>query len=167
MPQSKETRAIQHLLVQGFEILPCYAAVSTLLVAPSRLHSGTPIAICCGAESSAWAEMLPDDEPLKEAIRAAAQLGAEAPHAVCCAQGACLVVALDPAGPVRDALARIRGAIETGRAPPAEKLEAFGDEALEAEYKRRARQKEKLALSAPGETPRREGPSTPEPERTP
>lgn len=142
MTQSKETRALQHLLLQGFEVLPCYAAVATLLFDRSVILNRS-WAVVCDNNSVAWVNRLPDNEELKVILSECASktVTTGQQHVVCCIQGVCLVTELDPSGTVREAKMRILGAIEQNRMPPVEKLEAFGDEALEAEIERRKRKK--------------------------
>jgi hypothetical protein len=54
----------------------------------------------------------------------------------CHVAGEKLILPLDPAV-VRDARVRIEAAVTLGKAPPAEKLEAFPDELIQREARRR------------------------------
>lgn len=147
--QSPETRAIQHLLVQGFTPYSCAAAVCTRLVAPRVLdnpdHSW---AVACNPGSLEWTAMLSDDDPLKAELGEAAVRSAnpKTPHVLCHTAGTRLLVPLT-VDDVRDARMRIEAAVALGKAPPAERLEAFPDELIEREAKRRAALKEKVQPS--------------------
>jgi hypothetical protein len=149
MTQSKETRAIQHLLLQGFDVLPCYSAVCTLLVDRTQLDNPARLwAVICDRDSLTWITRLPETEPFREGLLdCATKASSGQQHVLCCLQGVLLVTELEPSGPARDARARLQGAIEQGQRPPVEKLEAFGDEAVEAEFRRRQRKKDKETQS--------------------
>lgn len=151
MPQSKETRAIQVLLLQGFEVMPAYAAISVLLT--DRLLLDTPEAdwaVHFNERSLELVKKLNDDDSIKPLFTQAAQFSAGGvQHVVCKHQDSFLITALDPAGPVSTAMERIKGAIEAGKAPPAERLEAFSDEMIERERKRRRRRAKKRTTNSP------------------
>jgi hypothetical protein len=151
--QSPETRATQRLLVQGFILYPCAAAVSTRLVARSLLDDPNHAwAVLCDSRSLDWTAMLADDDPLKAQLaEAAVRSTSGAPHALCHTQGGLLLVPLGP--DTLNARMRIETAVALGKAPPAERLEAFPDELIEREAKRRAKRKERDE-SPPGVSPR-------------
>lgn len=133
--QSPETRATQHLLVQGFTLYPCAAAVCTRLVAPSVLDEPNHAwAVLFDADSMRWVAMLPEGDRLRDVFLEAAARGG----VICHAQGGLLGLPLVVTD-VRDARMRIEAAVALGKAPPAERLEAFSDEALARESERRAR----------------------------
>jgi hypothetical protein len=140
--QSQETRATQRLLVQGFTLYSCAAAVSTRLVARSLLDDPNHAwAVLCDSRSLGWTATLPDDDPLKAPLGEAAVHSADplTPHVLCHTQGGLLLVPLGP--DTLNARMRIEGAVALGKAPPVERLEAFPDELIEREAKRRAKNK--------------------------
>jgi hypothetical protein len=137
--QSPETRATQHLLVQGFTLYPCAAAVCSRLTARGLLDDPSHAwAVLCDSRSLDWTAMLADDDPLKPLFVDAAVRSATptTPHVVCHTQGGWLLLPLVTVD-VRDARMRIEAAVALGKAPPAERLEAFPDELIEREAKRR------------------------------
>lgn len=144
--QSHETRAIQHLLIQGFTLYTCTAAVCTRLVSRAVLddpaHSWVVI---CGPNSLQWTAMLQEDDPLRSHLAEAAVRSADpkTPHVVCHTAGSTLLVPLTVAD-VHDARLRIEAAVILGKSPPAEKLEAFPDELIEREAKKRGLLKSKV-----------------------
>ena len=141
MSQSPETRALQHLLLQGFTLYPLPAAVATRLVARSLLddpaHSWAVIAAEGALE---WTSQLAADDPLLADLVDVAMRSADpkTPHALCQTAGARLLVPLSVTD-VRDARMRIEAAVTLGRAPSPERLEAFPVELLERELRRRGR----------------------------
>lgn len=141
--QPPETRAIQHLLVQGFTIHSCAAAVCTRLTAPRLLDDPSHAwAVLCDASSLEWVALLPQDDPLKADLGEASVRSADpnTPHVLCHTAGGRLLVPL-AVPDVRDARMRIEAAVALGKAPAAERLEAFPDELIEREAKRRAKRK--------------------------
>ena len=108
MPQSAETRARQHLLFQGFTLYTMEAADALRQVGSKTLDN----------PEHAWAVELPDN------------------FVQCHVAGQKVIVPLEPAI-VRDVRMRLEAAIITGSAPAAEKLEAFPDELIRREAKRR------------------------------
>jgi hypothetical protein len=144
--QSPETRATQHLIIQGFELYSCAAAVATRFVARHLLDAPAhPWAVVCGIDALQWVAMLPEDDPLKAELGEAAVRSSnpKTPHVLCHTQGERLLVPLVVTD-VRDARMRIEAAVMLGKAPPAERLEAFPDELIEREAKRRAKNKGEL-----------------------
>ena len=138
MPQHPTTRAQQHLLLQGFTLYPCAAAVALMLLEPGVLEDqGHNWAIICDGSSMGWASKLTGDGKFATALRDCALLSAGGTlHAVCHTLGAVLVVPLDPVD-AKDARMRIEAAVTLGKQPPAERLEAFGDEMIAREANRR------------------------------
>jgi len=108
MAQSKETRALQHLLLQGFTLYTSEAADALRARGPSSL-----------------------DDP---AHAYAVVLGSGMVQ--CCWGGAQLLVPL-ATDDVRDARLKLETAVTLRLAPPVEKLEAFPDELIQREAKRR------------------------------
>lgn len=142
--QAPETRAMQRLLVQGFTLYPCAAAVSTRLVERGLLDDPAHAwAVVCDSRSLSWTAMLPDDDPLKVQLAEAAMRSADpqTPHALCHTQGGLLLVPLGP--DTLNARMRIEAAVALGKAPATERLEAFPDELIEREAMRRARRRER------------------------
>jgi hypothetical protein len=142
--QTSETRALQHLTIQGFTIYTCAAAVCTRLVAPSLLDDPEHTwAVVCDRDSQQWLSMLPEGDPLAATLGdAALRSAAGHQHAVCHTLGGLIVAPLDPGDEVlRRARVRIEGAITLGKQPPTEKLEAFSDELIEREAARRAKRR--------------------------
>lgn len=139
-----QTKAMQHLIVQGFTLYPCAAAVTTRLVAPSLLDDPQHAwAVLFDASAQRWLAMLPKDDPLASTFGEAALRSTVTPHAVCQTMGERLVVPLDPGDQVlRTARVRIEGAVTLAKAPPTERLEAFPDELIEREAARRAKRRE-------------------------
>lgn len=144
MPQDPTTRARQHLLLQGFTIYPCHAAVCVALVARGVLGDpGRAWAIEFGADSQRWTSMLPndDDSLLAQSMRQAALMAsADSPHVLTHTRGGLLLTPLAVTD-VREARMRIEAAVALGKTPAAERLEAFPDELIEREARRRARAK--------------------------
>lgn len=139
--QSPEIRATQHLLVQGFTIYSCAAAVCTRLTAPRLLDDPSHAwAVLCDSRSLEWTSMLPEGDPLKADLGEAAVRSADpmTPHVLCHTQGGRVLVPL-MATDVRDARMRIEAAVALGKAPAAERLEAFPDELIEREAARRSK----------------------------
>jgi hypothetical protein len=139
--QSTETRATQHLLVQGFTLYTCAAAVATRLVAPRLLDGPEHTwAVLFDASSLGWCAQLPKDDRLIEHFAEAAVRSSnpKTPHVLCHTLGDFLVLPLDVTD-VRHARMLIESAVALGKAPPAERLEAFPDELIEREAKRRAK----------------------------
>jgi hypothetical protein len=139
MNTDSHTRALQHLIVQGFTLYTAAAAVCTRLVDRALLDEPRHVwAVYFGSNSLDWTARLANDDPLQEAFGAAAVRSARgAPHVVCHTLGGVLVVPLDVTA-CRDARMRIEGAIAQGKAPPPERLEAFSDDMIEREAQRRA-----------------------------
>src|SRR5688572_21893596 len=108
MAQPKETRARQHLLLQGFTLYTMEAADALRAVGSKTLED----------PSHAWAVELPDN------------------YVQCHVSGEKIILPLDPAV-ILDARLRIEAAVMLGKTPPAEKLEAFPDELIQREAKRR------------------------------
>jgi hypothetical protein len=145
MQQSARTRSLQHLLLQGFTLYPCHAAVCVWLASPSvLLDASHPWAIAFDTNDSHWMSNIPsgDSEPRALALmREASVRAATEPMALVHAMGEFLVLPLE-VPEVRNARMRIEAAVTLGKAPPTEKLGAFSDKAIEAEVaRRRKRQK--------------------------
>jgi hypothetical protein len=141
--QSTGTRATQHLLVQGFTLYTCAAAVATRLVAPELLDEPEhPWAVLFDSSSLDWTAMLPEGDPLRAELAESAVRSADpkTPHVLCHVSGARLMVPLMPAD-VRDARMRIESAVTLSLSPPPERLEAYPDELIEAEARRRAKRR--------------------------
>lgn len=145
--QPPETRARQHLLLQGFTVYPCHAAVCVALIARSVLDNPShPWAIELDADAQRWTSMLLDDDnsPLAQNMRQGALLaGAGSPHVLTHTLGGLLLTPLVVAD-VREARMRIEAAVTLGKAPPAERLKAFPDELIEREAKRRQKQRKPM-----------------------
>lgn len=132
-------RALQHLLVQGFTLYTAPAAVCTRLVDRALLDDPAHAwAVYFTPGAIRWTGALPVDDPLRDVFGEAAVLsGAPAtPHVVCHTQGGRLLLPLE-VNDVRDARLRVEAGVALGKAPPAERLEAFPDELIEREAKRR------------------------------
>lgn len=131
--------AQQHLLVQGFTLYTAPAAVCTRLVQRELLDDPSHAwAVYFTVDALMWTPHLAADDPLRDIFAEAAirsRLPAT-PHAVCHTLGGRLIVPLD-VGHARDARMRIEAAIALGKAPPAERLDAFSDEHIEREAQRR------------------------------
>jgi hypothetical protein len=131
-------RALQHLLVQGFTLYTCPAAVCTRLAAPALLDSLEHAwAVTFDADSQRWVAALPEIDSLSSVFVEASIKAVATPHVVCHTQGETLVLPLE-ATDVRQARMRIESAVILKLAPPVERLEAYPDELIEREAKRRA-----------------------------
>lgn len=133
------TRATQHLVRQGFTLIPCGAAVCTRIVARAYLDNPElPWAVLFDPESMQWTPAMADDDPLKEIFANASVRSAtpKSPHVVCHTQGAYALLPMVVAD-VRDARMNIEAAVALGKSPPTDRLEAFSDDAIEREAKRR------------------------------
>ncbi len=139
--QSPETRAMQHLLVQGFELHTAAAAVCSRLVAPQVLDDPQRAwAVLFDSRSIDWTAQLPEGDPLRDSFAEAAVRSADpsTPHVLCHTRGGRLLAPLAVTD-VRDARMRIEAAVALGKSPPAERLEAFPDELIEREAARRSK----------------------------
>lgn len=135
----EKCRALQHLLVQGFTLYTTAAAVGVRLLDSGILDNPEHAwAIQFDRRSLEHTSRLPESDPLRATFADAAVRSAapDAQHVVCHTQGALLMVPLKVAD-VRTARMRIEAAIALGKAPPAERLEAFPDELIEREAARR------------------------------
>lgn len=143
-------RALQHLLVQGFVLYTCPAAVCTRLYAPEVLASHS-WAATLDAASGRWCEsLLLERDPWRAAfLDAAAQAAASRqPVVLCHHRGVLLALPLDVT-PVRHAWARLEVAANLGVPPtPIEGLVAVPDAILEQELRRRQREAEAAAAAA-------------------
>jgi hypothetical protein len=143
--QSPETRAMQHLLVQGFTVYPFAAAVCTRLVARQLLDDPSHTwAVVCGPGALEWVALMPDGDPLKTEFGATAVSSSDVktPHVLCHTAGQRILVPLAVTD-VRDARLRIETAVSLGKVPTADRLETFPDELIEREAKRRAKMRER------------------------
>lgn len=146
-------RALQHLLVQGFTLYPAPAAVCTRLVLRPVLDDpGHAWAVYFTRDALVWTGHLLDDDPLAAIFGAAAvRSSASAPHVVCHTQGSMLLVPLEVAD-VRRIRMRIEAAIALGKTPTADRLEAFPDELIEREAKRRRKRAKRAKSNQPQES---------------
>jgi hypothetical protein len=141
MENNTRTRVLQHLLVQDFTLYTTEAAVCMVLQGSLTLY----------ALDHAWAvEMDPlswshidrlidlESTPLIVQLRGAAETcrTQQTMGALMHTQGAWLLMPLDVAS-VRGARMRIEEAVIRGLQPPTDKLQAFGDEQLLQEARRR------------------------------
>ena len=143
MMTNDATRAKQHLLVQGFTLYTAESAVCTRLVSRELLDDPSSTwAVLFDARSLDWTAQLAEDDLLAEDFGAAAvrSSGSGGVHVLCCTAGARLLVPLTVAD-VRSARMRIEAAVAANMAPPAERLEAFPDELIEREARRRAKRR--------------------------
>lgn len=141
MKQSPETRALQHLLLQGFMLYSLPAAVCTRLHARHLLDDpGHAWAVVCGDNGLGWTSQLASDDPLLGDLVDAAMRSADpkTPHVLCHTAGSRLIVPLATTD-VRDARLRIEAAVALGKQPAPERLEAFPDALIEREARRRAK----------------------------
>jgi hypothetical protein len=139
--------AQQHLLVQGFTLYTVPAAVCSRLVARALLDDpGHTWAVYCTGDALSWTAHLAEDDPLRAIFAEAAVRSTRPapPHVICHTQGSTLLVPLTTAD-VRGVRMRIEAAIALGKAPPAERLEAFSDEYVEREAEKRRRKAMKAA----------------------
>lgn len=135
-------RAMQHLLVQGFTLYTCPAAVCTRLYAPEVLESHA-WAATLDAASGAWCErLLLTRDPWRAVFLDAAgqAFAAQLPVALCHHRGTFLALPLATEH-VRHAYARLEVAANLGVAPtPLDGLLAVPDALLEQELRRRRRE---------------------------
>lgn len=134
-------RALQHLLVQGFTLYTCPAAVCTRLAAPLVLETH-PWAVTFESSGSAeWCAQLKEDDPLRARMLEASQGATKKdPTVLCHFEGFYLALPLE-VNEVRHAAARLEVAKNLAVEPPsAEGLQALPSEILEQELKRRRRE---------------------------
>lgn len=138
-----DCRAKQHLLVQGFTLYTCEAAVCTRLLAPAILDDPAHTwAVLFNSKSQYYtAQLRPDDGLLQAFSEAALRAATGAPQVLCSAQGETLLLPLEVTD-VRSARVRIEAAVVMKLSPPAERLEVYPDELIEQEAKRRAKRRE-------------------------
>jgi hypothetical protein len=145
------TRALQHLLVQGFALYPCAAAVCMRRLEPAILTNPNHAwAVYFDTRSLDYTAKLDPNDPLIAVFADAAVRSAspKTPHVVCHTQGGWLLVPLTVTD-VRSARMRIEAAIALGKAPPAERLEAFPDEMIQREAKRRLKRAKRNKTNQP------------------
>lgn len=145
MEVSPETRALQHLLVQGFTLYPARAAICTRLVDKSILDNPGHVWAVFFEQPLTFA--LPEEDGLAQIFFQAAQSATSQQVVICHSQGSYLLVPLTVTD-VREAKMKIDSAVAVGMAPPEEKLEAFPEELIEREYKRRQKLKESALVAA-------------------
>lgn len=141
MNTNANTRAIQHLLVQGFTPYTCPAAVCTRLGAPIVLETHPWAIIFESSGSAEWAARLLEDDPLRAHMVGAAQGASLAtPKVLCHWDGVYLALPL-AVDEVRHARARLEVAKNLGVEPTSlEGLAAVPEDVLRLELKRRKRQ---------------------------
>jgi hypothetical protein len=141
MENTTNTRALQHLLVQGFTLYTAEAATSMLLGGSTTLADPAH-AWAVEFDASSWKHT---DTLLGNVPEAVYQVFAAAAETckqqqtsgvLTHTQGASLFSRLLPAD-VAGVRMKIETAVILGKQPPTEKLEAFGDEAIQREAKRR------------------------------
>lgn len=108
MPQKLKTRALQHLIIQGFKLYTNEAADALRSIGPSALDD----------PDHAWAVLLGEG------------------MVQCSWGGVQMLIPLTP-DDVRDALLKLETAVTLSIAPAVERLQAFPDELLQREMKRR------------------------------
>lgn len=150
----EQTRALQHLLVQGFTLYTAAAAVATRLMDRAILDDPDHAwAVTFERVSLIHTAKLDESDPLAAPFADAAVRGAnKTPHVICHTQGGTLLVPL-LVGDVRSARMRIEAAIALGKAPTAERLEAFPDELIEREAKRRRKRAKRNKTNQPKKEP--------------
>ena len=136
--QDPTTRARQHLLIQGFTLYTCEAAVAMLALSSGTLSDPSHAwSVEFDERSLLYTSLLPPGSPFAaELAEGAVAAAGGARHVLNHTQGGLLLVPLD-VGDVRDSRMRIEAAVALGKAPPVEKLQAFGDEMLLAEARKR------------------------------
>lgn len=152
--QDPSTRARQHLLLQGFTSYTAEAAVSLVLQGQSSLDDVNHAwSVELNPQSWRHTERLATAEtlsPLAQLLMGAGETCRQdaATGVLCCVVGATLLEKLEPAA-VQGVRMRIEAAIALGKQPPVEKLEAFSDEAIEKEAKRRKKAEKAKEESPP------------------
>ncbi len=137
MTLNAQGRALQHLLVQGFTLYTCPAAVCTRLGAPLIMETH-PWAVYFESGAVEWCAQLKDDDPLRARMaEAASQATKKDPWALCHFEGVYLALPL-AVDEVRHARARLEVAKNLSVEPPSiEGVMAIPDDILELELKRR------------------------------
>lgn len=162
MAQAPITRARQHLVIQQFTTYTTEAAVCMLMAGSQTLVNPRNSWVCEITPSDwqylAQLQLGPDDFVEKQLVQTLIQAAAS------CRENGTIGVVFFVSGVtlfeplteerVLDARQRIEAAIALGKQPPAEKLEAFSDEAIAFEAKRRekaghAEDENKPALTDP------------------
>lgn len=152
MENKTPVRAMQHLLVQGFTLYTAEAAVCMLLRGSPTL-ANPDHAWACLFDKSSWEftdSMLGSvNDAVYQVFAAAAETCKQqnVEGALVCTQGVSMFVELLPAEMLGIRM-KIETAIILGKQPPLEKLEAFGDEAIQREAKRRGLLKTKASEDA-------------------
>lgn len=136
-----EFRARQHLLIQGFTLYTAEAAVALLLCgSQTLLNPDHAWAVEVRPNSWTFTDQLLGkvDSKLYDLFAAAAETCrvSNKPGSLLCTQGTTLLVPLDVPS-VQGARLTIESAIMLQKQPPTEKLEAFSDDALRKEARKR------------------------------
>jgi len=152
MNTNANTRAIQHLLVQGFTPYTCQAAVCTRLHAPLVLETH-PWAVIMERGAALWCERLLEDDEMRPHFLAAAEAASPVqPSVLCCYKGTFLVLPL-LVDEVRHARARLEVANNLGVQPTSlEGLAAVPANVLKLELKRREREAQSDSGEKEGQT---------------
>lgn len=141
-----EGRALHFLLNQGFTLYSVPAAVCTRIAYSRQLLDNTEHAwaVYFTPDALTWTPHMVDEDPLKAVFSDAAVRSSSpgTPHVLCHAAGGAMLVPLTVPD-VRDIRVRIESAVTMRLAPPPERLEAYPDELIEREAKRRAKKKKR------------------------
>jgi len=137
MSQNANTRALQHLLLQGFTPYTCQAAVCTRLQAPLVLETH-PWAVVMERGAALWCGRLLDDDPMRPRFLEAAEGASQAqPRVLCHYDGIFLALPL-VVDEVRHAQARLEIAKNLSVVPTSlDGLAAVPDDILKLELRRR------------------------------
>lgn len=139
--QDDQTRARQHLLVQGYTLYTAEAAVSLLLLGSTTLLDPEH-AWAVEMDQTSWNHtdrlLGQVDSPLQQLLSASAETCRQGgqPGVLLHTQGATMLTQLRT-NDVRNSRMTIEQAVILGHQPPTEKLQAFGDEAIQREAQRR------------------------------
>jgi hypothetical protein len=119
MPQEPETRARQHLLLQGFTLYTCEAAVALLLLGSLTLIDPAHAwAVEFDAGSQAHTSKLSEDSDVASQLRRGALMASGGQrHVLTHTRGGLLLVPLQ-VGDVRTSRTRIEDAVALSRVPP-------------------------------------------------
>lgn len=141
MNNTPNTRALQHLLIQGFTPYTCAAAVSLRLVSSSSLDTHPWAVVMDGQGSRDWCTLLPEEDPLRPLMfQAAENSSSTSPTVLCHLQGTFLIIPLT-VDEVRHAGSRLEVAKNLNVTPPSlDGIKAIPLDVLEQEMKRRRRE---------------------------
>jgi hypothetical protein len=145
-------RALQHLLVQGFTLYTCPAAICVRMCAPLVLEAHTWACYFVDSGAIDWCSRLDEADPWRAVMMEAAEGATPKTPLVLCHFDAMFLALPLQVDEVRHAKARLEVAKNLDVEPPSlEGVRAIPDDVLELELKRRKREARKAEPEAPSD----------------